>query len=502
MREDRSAVLDWYLSDFAAGHPTHLLPLSAPDIAFLLADDPLAGLPYPIPRIVAWHALRPHSGAPAISAANAASEHDLASWWVRDMAPRLGVADCLIPERYRALLDVAKADTHRDPAPAAPALVSRRADVQVIGPLHQQSGLGRAARLSVETFRRAGANVVATDFAYGFPSPEVLHPDIDGVATSGQAASALIHLNPNMLPWAFAAGTGEISARRAGYFFWELDRPATCDFLALDLVDEIWTASAFVQKVYQPFFTGVVDHVGLATPPIASPDTPVSRSALRSRLGLQHDSLVFLSVFDGFSYVERKNPLGAVAAFQTAFPSDPNVALVIKTHNRPASGGTGQGAVWREIERACSNDRRIRIIDQTLGHEDVLALMAGADAFVSIHRSEGWGLGVLESMQLGIPVIATGYSGTEDFCTPETAWRLPYKLIPVRPGDYVHAEPQHRWADPDLSAAAAAMLDLRTNPASRMSRITNARDLIARNLSFETVGLRYTRGLERLLATA
>jgi glycosyltransferase involved in cell wall biosynthesis len=500
LRDDRAGVLDWYLTDFAAEHASMRPPLSEQDISFLLSDDTLSGLPFPIPRIVLWHALRPHSGAPQLYST---TERDLAQWWVSHKAPQMAVEDCLVPARYIDLLGLQQARASARPVTLAmPALVTQRPDVQVIGPMHQQSGLGRATRLSVETFRRAGLRVTATNFSYGFPSPALLDAEITAQNVPGPAPAAVIHLNPDMLPWLFAAGQGDIPARRAGYFFWELDRPATCDFLALDLVDEIWTASEFVKNVYLPFFNGIVDCVGLATPPILAPDRNASRSTLRSLAGLSPDSFVFLSVFDGFSYVERKNPLGAIRAFQSAFPSDRAVSLVIKTHNRPAAGTTGQGALWREIERICTTDPRIRVLDQTLAHEGVLSLVAGADAFVSLHRSEGWGLSVLESMQLGVPVIATAYSGTEDFCTEDTAWRVPYTLIPVQHGDYVHAEPHHHWADPDPDVAAWAMADLRGSSERCMSRSRAAQTLIASKLSLEAVGARYTQALERLLARA
>lgn len=41
--------------------------------------------------------------------------------------------------------------------------------------------------------------------------------------------------------------------------------------------------------------------------------------------------------------------------------------------------------------------------------------MNGCDAYISLHHGEGLGLGMLEAFDLGIPVIATGYSGNLDF---------------------------------------------------------------------------------------
>ena len=63
---------------------------------------------------------------------------------------------------------------------------------------------------------------------------------------------------------------------------------------------------------------------------------------------------------------------------------------------------------------------------------------------------------------LGVPVVATDWSGSRDFLTGETACLVPAKLIPVRdPQGIYHG--QH-WADPDTAAAAAHLLRLRNSP--------------------------------------
>jgi glycosyltransferase involved in cell wall biosynthesis len=86
----------------------------------------------------------------------------------------------------------------------------------------------------------------------------------------------------------------------------------------------------------------------------------------------------------------------------------------------------------------------------------VIALVALADCFVSLHRSEGFGRGPAEAMLLGKPVITTDYSGTRDFATAETALLVGGELVPVGRDEYPGAEGQV-WAEPDTDEAAAAM---------------------------------------------
>ena len=96
------------------------------------------------------------------------------------------------------------------------------------------------------------------------------------------------------------------------------------------------------------------------------------------------------------------------------------------------------------------------IIDDYLRHDEYGALMALADCYVSLHRSEGLGLTMGEAMALGKPVIATGYSGNLDFMTSETAYLVPWRPISVG-ADCDPYPVGATWADPDLDAASRLM---------------------------------------------
>ena len=55
--------------------------------------------------------------------------------------------------------------------------------------------------------------------------------------------------------------------------------------------------------------------------------------------------------------------------------------------------------------------------------------MAACDCFVSLHRSEGFGLAMAEAMALGKPVIATNWSGNTDFMNPHNAACIDFRLV-------------------------------------------------------------------------
>ena len=58
----------------------------------------------------------------------------------------------------------------------------------------------------------------------------------------------------------------------------------------------------------------------------------------RSALGLDGEWL-FLSMFDHGSVLERKNPLGTIAAFTEAFPPESGAVLVLKSVNAEQRSG-------------------------------------------------------------------------------------------------------------------------------------------------------------------
>ena len=96
------------------------------------------------------------------------------------------------------------------------------------------------------------------------------------------------------------------------------------------------------------------------------------------------------------------------------------------------------------------------LIDQNLDRGDLLALMNAADAYVSLHRSEGFGLTMAEAMLLGKPTIATAYSGNLDFMTPANSYLVRFDKttiaedIPPYPKGCV-------WAEPSVEHAAELM---------------------------------------------
>ncbi len=373
-------------------------------------------------------------------------------------------------------------------------------DVQVIGPLSRASGLGQAARLSADMLRHTPFSTNAVDFT--LDDPGSAKPG--GPARHGAFARSrinLIHLNGDLLPSALAYAPDVFTgAYNIGYFFWELDSPTVPDHFAFTLLDEIWVASDFNLAVYSGASGIPVTKVGMCFEPLPVPDRRESRQVLQRHLSLGGHEFVFMATLDSFSYVQRKNPLGVIDAFQRAFPDDPGVRLLLKTQNRARVSDPAQGRIWALIDERASADPRIMLYDETLSYDRLLQLKHGCDCYVSLHRAEGWGFGMIEAMNLKVPVICTAYSGNMDFCSPETAWLVDCKTVPVPPGDYVYARADHRWAEPDIDDAARQMRAVRADPDQRHKRTAAAWRNVQDNFSVKAVSLAYRKRIEEILA--
>ncbi|KST59838.1 hypothetical protein AO398_16305 [Methylobacterium sp. GXS13] len=207
----------------------------------------------------------------------------------------------------------------------------------------------------------------------------------------------------------------------------------------------------------------------------------------------------FLTTFDSFSFVERKNPLATVRAFQAAFDKDdPTVALIIKTWNKNRIFDAFQVSVWRAIDELIRDDPRIRVIDETFTYEQILSMKMACDCYVSLHRAEGFGFGMLEAMQLGRPVIATAYSGNMDFCTPENSYLVDYDLVAVGFDEYLAVERGCVWADPKIASAAAAMRDVVSNREEAAKRGVRAAQFVRENFTIRTISHRYRGRLDQI----
>jgi glycosyltransferase involved in cell wall biosynthesis len=120
-------------------------------------------------------------------------------------------------------------------------------------------------------------------------------------------------------------------------------------------------------------------------------------------------------------------------------------------------------------------------ISQYLPRADVDGLTAACDVYLSLHRAEGFGIGMAEAMSQGKPVVATNWSANTEFCTADTAWCVPFKIVPILPHEYMAA--MKEWAEADVEAAATALREIRDNPKAAAERASRGAKFMADHFS-------------------
>lgn len=322
------------------------------------------------------------------------------------------------------------------------------AGVNIFACLRGQFGLAESARMYSLALLEAGYPVALNDIDIDAPHVFDDRSLDDHIGTNAPYGINLIFVNPDYLAPALASiNNAKMEGRYViACWFWELERIPDNWLWALNHVDEIMVASNFVEKAFRK----VTDKPILRVP---IPISCAGDSGLtRRQFGLAPNKFVFLNTFDFNSWWCRKNPFSVIKAFRNAFPTERrDVQLLIKSIN-----GHRQPEKLMHLVACASVDDRIIVRDEVLDRRDMHALQRCTDAYISLHRAEGFGLGLAECMAMGKPVVGTGWSGNLDYMTQDNSCLVNYRLVPVGDEEYPHSDGA-MWAEADIEHASALM---------------------------------------------
>jgi glycosyltransferase involved in cell wall biosynthesis len=273
--------------------------------------------------------------------------------------------------------------------------------------------------------------------------------------------------------------------------YWELPQAPAEWASLLKSIHEIWAPSEFVARAFRGIFDGPISIV----PPCV--EIEMNLEYAEDHFGLKQDRFYFMFSFDYFSYPARKNPLGVVRAFQAAFPDrTDNVGLIVKS----TSAHDHYPNIKSSILEAARKDRRIEVIDRMFSRDEMLSLIRRTDCYISLHRSEGFGLGMAEAMAFGKPVIGTDFSGNTDYLSNHTGFPVSFTLRPVEHGEYSFSDGQV-WAEPDEAVATEAMRNVLHNLQERQRRAAAGKAFVEARYGRKNVGQMASRRLQDILST-
>ena len=392
-----------------------------------------------------------------------------------DTVDNTGWRDALQASGFDATL--AEALLEPEPPPSFPAksrpLTPWAPDkIAFYSPWNYANGLGEAGRgyLSALWRLKAGLNL------HGLKTPFHIHqrlsPGYDVRDFVEPADAAIVHLNPDgwhLLTEEQLKAIGQARIR-IGLWVWEMDHLPDFFRPNLDKVDVVWTPSRYCAQVFAAA-TGhpvhVVPHV------VPAPAEPPVRGPLDRTI---------LYVFDGSSYLVRKNPLALLEAFDRSGLVHRGWRLVFKTKNL---GDHPEQAA--QLIARCAEAPGVTLIDRPLPREAMAALFERAAIYASPHASEGFGLTIAEAMAAGKVVVATDYGGSHDFLDDTCGLPVAYDLTALTE-DFGHYRKGGQWAAVRVEALTEALVRAAAGLEAGDHRLGDrARTRIAERLSPDAV---------------
>jgi len=335
--------------------------------------------------------------------------------------------------------------------------------VNLIAYIRAEMGLGVVARGMAAAIETAGIpfniiNVESGNYSqhtdYSWTRKEVARSDYD---------TTIVFMNPDQSLHLRTQVPATLLSDRyvVAQWYWELPELPDEWLKEFEFVDEVWAGSQFIADAVLAKIAAVA---GMSSVPVVRMPPVVmlsddESSPSRSQFGLPEDRYLFLAMFDTNSVLQRKNPLGVLRAFKTAFDgADASVGLVMKFNNPDYREPLMQSV--REEMAGCAN---VFVVDRIMNRAEVTSLIKACDCFVSLHRSEGFGLGPAEAMSLAKPAIITNWSGNVDYMTPDNSIAIDYNLVKLGQ-DYGPYKAHQHWAEPDVEQASHWMKKLHSDP--------------------------------------
>lgn len=360
--------------------------------------------------------------------------------------------------------------------------------LDVLGFFTAEHGVGEAGRAVVAGLNGAGISHHTIDYR----DTESRTNHLFATDDVSEHRVLFLALNADHLPAARRIMGEDFFADRyvISQWFWELETPPPWFHEAFPLVNELWAPTRFIEQMLRRCAPADVK-VRLMPPAFIVPET----DDRLERGDLDLDArFAFLFSFDFMSIAKRKNAVGLVQAFRKAFGENEGPRLIIKSIN-----GDKRVKDREDLETAASGRDDVTLVDRYMTRVETSTLTSLADCYVSLHRSEGLGLTITEAISLGVPTIATAYSGNLDFMDEWNTWRVPCTMTRVGSGAGGY-DRDAQWAEPDLDAAAAMMREVWENPAEARAKAARARDWLLASFTPEAAGARMKARLEEIWA--
>lgn len=316
--------------------------------------------------------------------------------------------------------------------------------VNLIGPIASNFGLSESTRLVAGTLVRSEIPFMIKNVTFEGTT------DCENVDLYSQYISEdlkynvnIVHVNPiEIIRMNFLKREILDNRYNIAYWLWELPEFPRKWAAAMAPFDEIWTPAEFVSEAIRK-----VTNKPVRTVPYYMPMPETDKTYDRAYFGLPEDQFLYMISYDGMSNTGRKNPKASLDAFCRAFPeARGDVGLVIKVLHC----GEREQKLFEELKSRYGN---VYIVDRPLEKVEFNSLIKAVDAYISLHRAEGFGLVLAEAMFLGTAVVATNYSANTEFMQSDDSCLVSADEVEITEDNFPYKKGRH-WAEPDIDEAA------------------------------------------------
>lgn len=227
-------------------------------------------------------------------------------------------------------------------------------------------------------------------------------------------------------------------------------------------VDEVIAFSDFMYEYFKKIVPPDVNVTKMKYPFIKDWKITSSKEAIREKYKIEKSDFVCFFNFDYKSSYNRKNPEATLKAFKKALGKHKNTKIILKT-----VGFKDYKDKVSRLEEYVNNlgiSDKVIFINEYLSRNDTISIINACDCYISLHRGEGFGLGLAEAMSLAKPAIATNYSGNTEFMKPEFSLLVDYEIVDANDDIFTY-EFVKKWAEPNVETAALYLEKLYKDPA-------------------------------------
>jgi glycosyltransferase involved in cell wall biosynthesis len=255
--------------------------------------------------------------------------------------------------------------------------------------------------------------------------------------------------------------------KNIGFWVWELESIPNEWIEESQFYDEIWTVSEFSQKSMQKCLPGKPVKL-IKIPSVVN--NIIEKKLAKDKLNLSNKFIVTF-MFDGNSDVSRKNPHSVINSFLSSLSKFNDCILIIKSQNL-------QKDDLIHLKSICRKEN-ILLINKPWSSDEMSTLWSATDVYISLHRSEGSGLSIMESLYHGIPTITTNWSGNLDFCKKEFCELVDFDFVEIDKKSFFYkSSSNQRWADAKISDASEKLLNIYNNYEYYLNRTKLAKKFI------------------------